>query len=105
MSASLFLPSMSLSYRISSALGLPIYLAKILSKLRCSVKIFLPNPSFPLSHQVSDLRHGLKALPAASTPISFIFHWHFPDKSLAHLIPSWCLLLESLTHQPCATDS
>ena len=76
MSAGLFLPSMSLSYRLSSALGLPIYLAKILSKLHCSVKIFLPNPSFPLSQQVSDLHHGLKALPACFyshlLPLSFI---------------------------------
>lgn len=38
--------------------------------------------------------HGLRALPAYSPP--HIIHLHFSNTSLAHLIPSWCLLLGRL---------
>ena len=39
-----------------------------------------------------------------SAPIPFILHRLFPNKSLIHLIPSWCLLLggPKLTHRPYA---
>ena len=35
---------------------------------------------------------------AISAPIPFILHRLFPNKSLIHLIPSWCLLLGGALH-------
>lgn len=46
----------------------------------------------PFLSQMSHLYYSLKAFPATPAPYPLYFYRHGPNKSLAPLSPSWCLL-------------
>lgn len=85
-SAGLLLPGVRLFYWISLAWGLN-HLTR-----QDSLKSVVWSPSYPVLPFCSPSRYQIYILVwrcslLASTPISFTFHWHFPDKSLAYLTP------------------
>lgn len=82
-----FLFNMRLLLREIFALGLPVCLAETFSDLPCS-QGFSCLSSFLTFLLLPACSEGNSHLPL------LLLHKHFPNKSLAHLIPSWCPLLE-----------
>lgn len=89
---------------ISLARGLLDTLLNTFLALYRSLSLFIPSSPFSLlSFAEVTLACGLKVLPASSSSCPFYLTGAFPNKSLAHLVLSWGLLLggPKLTQKPC----